>query len=159
MIRKVTCRIKWWLAQYSDLPHEVTCLIKWYSRRNFIYEARLSSQAWCVNVDSYRYVVATSSRLLKMMRSFAEHSLFYRALLQKRRIISRSLLIVATPYDFLRQVSWVDFWMSLERQKNHSSYVTHDSSICETWLIKSCLLLPDVKFTDSSICETWLIKS
>ena len=30
--------------------------------------------------------------------SFAEYHLFYRALLQKRPIILRSLLIVATPY-------------------------------------------------------------
>ena len=30
---------------------------------------------------------------------FAEYRLFYRALLQKRPIISRSLLIVATPYQ------------------------------------------------------------
>ena len=30
--------------------------------------------------------------------SFAEYRLFYRALLQKRPIILRSLLVVATPY-------------------------------------------------------------
>jgi len=35
---------------------------------------------------------------LKLQVSFVEYSLFYRALLQKRPIISRSLLIVATPY-------------------------------------------------------------
>jgi len=34
---------------------------------------------------------------LKLQVSFAEYSLFYRALLQKRPIILRSLLIVATP--------------------------------------------------------------
>jgi len=34
---------------------------------------------------------------LKLQVSFAEYSLFYRAFLQKRPIISRSLLIVATP--------------------------------------------------------------
>ena len=34
----------------------------------------------------------------KLQVSFAEYSLFYRALLQKRPIILRSLLIVATPY-------------------------------------------------------------
>jgi len=34
----------------------------------------------------------------KLQVSFAESSLFYRALLQKRPIILRSLLIVATPY-------------------------------------------------------------
>ena len=35
---------------------------------------------------------------LKLQVSLAEYSLFYRALLQKRPIILRSLLIVATPY-------------------------------------------------------------
>ena len=34
----------------------------------------------------------------KLLVSFAEYRLFYRALLQKRPIILRSLLIVATPY-------------------------------------------------------------
>ena len=37
----------------------------------------------------------------KLQVSFAEYSLFYRALLQKRHIILRSLLIVATPYALL----------------------------------------------------------
>jgi len=39
---------------------------------------------------------------LKLQVSFAENRLFYRALLQKRPIILRSLLIVATPYSFKR---------------------------------------------------------
>ena len=56
----------------------------------------------CANVHSYRlqgiYGVATISKLLKFMGLFCENSLFYRALLQKRPIILRSLLIVATPY-------------------------------------------------------------
>jgi len=39
---------------------------------------------------------------LQLQVSSAEHRLFYRALLQKRPIILRSLLIVATPY---RQIS------------------------------------------------------
>ena len=37
---------------------------------------------------------------LKLQVSFAESSLFYRALLQKRRVILRSLLFVATLYFF-----------------------------------------------------------
>jgi len=41
--------------------------------------------------------VAQIRRLLKIVRLFAEYSLFYRALLQKRPVILRSLLIVATP--------------------------------------------------------------
>jgi len=39
---------------------------------------------------------------LKLHVSFAEYSLFYMALLQKRPIILRSLLIVATPYLILQ---------------------------------------------------------
>jgi len=42
---------------------------------------------------------------LKLQFSFAEYSFFYRALLQKRPIILRSLLIVATPYHG-RIVMW-----------------------------------------------------
>jgi len=49
---------------------------------------------------AYKYYgVAMISRLLKLQASFAEYRLFYRALLQKRHIILRSLLIVATPYQ------------------------------------------------------------
>ena len=45
------------------------------------------------------YGVATISRLLKIIGvSFAEYHLFCRALLQKRPVILRSLLIEATPY-------------------------------------------------------------
>jgi len=36
---------------------------------------------------------------LKLQVSFPEYRLFYRALLQKRRVILRSLLIAATPYE------------------------------------------------------------
>jgi len=44
------------------------------------------------------YWVATISRLLKIIYHFARISSFYRALLQKRPVIWRSTLIVATPY-------------------------------------------------------------
>jgi len=46
------------------------------------------------------YGVASMSRLLKLQVSFAEYSLFYRAPVQKRPAILRSLLLVATPYVF-----------------------------------------------------------
>jgi len=39
------------------------------------------------------------STVRKLWVSFAEYSLFYRAFLQKRPMILRSLLIVATPYN------------------------------------------------------------
>jgi len=46
----------------------------------------------------FSYGVATISSLLKIIGLFAEYRLFYRALLQKRPLFLRSLLIVATPY-------------------------------------------------------------
>ena len=49
------------------------------------------------------YGVATMSRLLKMIGLFCRISSLYRALLQKRLIILRSLLIVAGPYSHLTQ--------------------------------------------------------
>jgi len=50
-----------------------------------------------IHIYVYAYGVATISRLFKIIGLFVEYSLFYRALLQKRPIISRCLLIVATP--------------------------------------------------------------
>jgi len=61
------------------------------SSYNVEYEPRIASSrgmGWLRLVGS-----------LKSWFSFAEYSLFYRALLQKRPIILRSLLIVATPYQ------------------------------------------------------------
>jgi len=47
----------------------------------------------------------------KLYVSFAEYRLFYRALLQKRPIILRSLLIVAIPCVFREEVATGDSWI------------------------------------------------
>ena len=48
----------------------------------------------------------------KLQVSFAEYTLFYRALLQKRPVIWRSLLIVATPYIKSRVIHiWMSWWL------------------------------------------------
>ena len=52
---------------------------------------------WSRYMDTHTHGVPTLSRLLKMTVAFAKYSLFYRALLQKRPIILRSLLIEASP--------------------------------------------------------------
>ena len=64
----------------------------------------------------------TMSRRLKTIGlfcrvSFAEYSLFYRALVQKRPKIFRSLLIVATPYQpgYIGHNSMKETWNSVER--------------------------------------------
>jgi len=51
--------------------------------------SQLTSMGWLRLVSS-----------LKLQVSFAEHRLFYRALLQKRPVILRSLLVVAAPYVY-----------------------------------------------------------
>ena len=82
-------------------------------------------------IDMTRCGVATISRLLKLQVSFAEYSLFYRALLQKRPIILRSLLTEATRSDSLTWLIDMTHW--------------HDSL---TWLI-------DMTHWHDSL--TWLI--
>jgi len=66
------------------------------------------SVLWCVAECSKSATVQSLHRAmgwlrlvgsLKLQVSFAEYSLFYRALLQKRPIILRSLLTKATPYS------------------------------------------------------------
>jgi len=58
-------------------------------------------------LDSSASTMSQATRFLRLVGSlqlyvsFAEYCLFYRALLQQRHIILRSLLIVATPYDVL----------------------------------------------------------
>jgi len=58
-----------------------------------------------VYVSGYSHTAAMGwLRLVGCLKSkvfFAENSLFYRALLQKRHTILRSLLIVATPYVYV----------------------------------------------------------
>jgi len=49
---------------------------------------------------------------LKLLVSFAEYRLFYRALLQKRPVILRSLHIVATPYvSFMCVIYLIRVWL------------------------------------------------
>ena len=86
-------------------------------------------------------------RLLKIIGLFAEYSLFYRALSQKRPIILRSLLIVITPYwmqsfDHVTFVAWLcvcHTYLSLVDHNRETQayyayiYVTHTRS-CHTYM-------------------------
>ena len=51
----------------------------------------------CLVVRERVYGLATISRLLKIIRLFCRILSLYRALLQQKPLISRSLLVVATP--------------------------------------------------------------
>ena len=59
----------------------------------------------CLNVHACLYVMYVCMKWLRLVGSFklhvsfTEYSLFYRTILQKRPMISRDLLIVATPYN------------------------------------------------------------
>ena len=60
-------------------------------------------------VDFFNSQLATMGGLplvgsLKLQVSFAEYRLFHRALLQKRLVILRRLLVVATPYMYYMHV-------------------------------------------------------
>ena len=83
-----------------------------------------------MHVRAQQFGVPTNSRFLtdvndKLQVSFAEYRLCYRALLQNRPIVSRSLLIVATPYNWCRRWLTLYEWVMSHTWMNH---VTH------TWL-------------------------
>jgi len=102
------------------------------------------------HTSCFQYGVASISSFLKLQVSFAEYSLFYRALLQKRPIILRSLLIVATPYHVDSHVwfiantrtrtSHATHWNQLYQQRmspvthmNESRH-THEWVMSHTWM-------------------------
>jgi len=82
---------------------------------------------------------------LKSSDSFAEYSLFYRALLQKRPIILRSLLIVTTPYHLLSLSSY------------HSSPVCVCACVCVCVrvCVRVCLCLCASAGVLASVGEVW----
>jgi len=69
-----------------------------YIKRIYIYIKRIYIYVYIYAYEYIYKVLLVGS--FKLQVSFAECSLFYRALLQKRPIILRSLLMVATPCPF-----------------------------------------------------------
>jgi len=65
------------------------------------------------------------SRLLQRLVSFAEYRLFYRALVQKRHIIWRSLLMVATP--------WNDFVLHTHETLHHFGVSCYTRNSTPLW--------------------------
>ena len=77
---------------------DLWCVV--YTQSLCVYVWRASSFFWhatftCTHTRSIRWLQLVG--FLKLQVSFAEYRLFYRALLQQRPIILRSLLIEATP--------------------------------------------------------------
>ena len=81
---------------------------------------------------------------LNLQVSFAEYRLFYRALLQKRPMILRSLLIVAIPYHFFM----CDVWRS------HVTYEKVMSRMKESWSVKE---LHHIWWNMTLSYGTWLL--
>ena len=97
----VLCVAKWLLRPTSAdciYLQNVVSFIGLFCKRDLRVQAYRYT---CVPVRLYLWLCMGWLWLvgsLKSQVSFAEYSLFYRALLQKRPVILRSLLIVATPY-------------------------------------------------------------
>ena len=70
---------------------------------------------------------------LKLFVSFAEYSLFYRALFQKRPTIWRSLLIVATPYqwDVSTDMVWLRLIGSFKVSVSFAEYSLFDRALVQ----------------------------
>jgi len=85
---------------------------------------------------------------LQIWVSFAESSLFYRALLQKRPIICRSLLIEATPYTMWERLSYLSVsdgpWICTgqDRLTNSGSQRLDGSDCCVTLRICALWVMP-----------------
>jgi len=101
------------LLQKSPIKETIICVL----------ETWLSNMGWLRLVGS-----------LKLHVSFAEYRLFYRALLQKRPIILRSLLIEDTPYQ--HSLTWEGVFL---RKRPH---LRHDSSYVMTSLMTCNLRHP-----------------
>jgi len=164
------CDVTRWSA-WHDSFRDVTWLIR-------IYETWLIYTLFIQIIG----VICTSHRcdmgllrlvgFLKAYVSFAEYRLFYRALLQKRPIILRSLLIEVTPYDVLRSVTWLierrdmTVWeMCLYNAHCNTLCNAHCNTHCNTWgirvvetLIEKCDMTHWEEWHGSLRDVSWLIE-
>ena len=159
---------KWWLSYmcvvcvvtWSYPCHDVSMCVRWLIHmcamtHLFLWQCSwliyiFTVSAWLVHMGWLRLVGS-----LKLSVSSTEYSLFCRALLQKRPIILRSLLIVATPYLCYRACICVA-WLSHICDMTHS-YIRHDSFIYVTRLIHICDMTHSYMWHDSYIYATWLV--
>jgi len=108
---------------------------------------------WRYSSHSCVYGVATIRGLsLKLRVSFAEYRLYYRALVQKKPTILRSLLVVATPYSLMYDLTFM-------RDANQSSVKRYIYVWCASFTRKTTQLsvtwLHEVYRDYSKV--TWLI--
>ena len=81
----------------------------------------------------------------KLLVSFAEYSLFYRALFQKRPIILSSLLIVVAPYPWARELQTClhNDWFRLVCHGRHTddTRTTHNLRLICEWVIMQDMII------------------
>jgi len=140
----VTCTCVW---RYSLMSRWWGVLIEYVMMRTFILSLcdacicvmwlvhmfdYLMSRQWCVWTASWVWTVGS----LKWLVSFAEYSLCYRALLQKR------------PIQWWCRV----YWLSATHP-----YVWSDSSMCVAWLFDvSAVVCMNRRCNDAAMCIDWL---
>jgi len=96
----------------------------------------MNSELTFANMGWLRFVGS-----LRLYVSFAEYSLFYRSLLQKRPITLRSLLIEATPYPPTTAAVCFDFSIHLyEILKSQLATVAVCVAVCVLQRVLQCVL-------------------
>jgi len=148
-----SCPICQWVMSHMSMSHvsyaDASCLNVLITEMTYSYLLKITK--WMSKSKSKSFPTNISE--IRMV-SFAEYSLLYSALLQKRPMILRSLLIVSNKYewnmnesrdsrhrcvgnDILVGNDWLVLWDMAQMYVNEewSVHMRHDSSIYETWLI------------------------
>jgi len=140
-------RRAWWMSVHVG--------IRRLNYRSLLQKSPIKETIFWSHIKCGRpYGVATISRLLKIIGLFCRIPFFYRALLQKRPVILRNLLIVATPYEVWWLTKWpftstIDMGIRmcdmthsyLPQEQVEIMFVRHDS--CATWLIHMAIRIHD----------------
>ena len=94
-------RVRHWISKsktYTDITSgsavDFQSWIPWRTWTAWVWEFQRGNRTW---ISKSKSKSNTGLGSLNLKVSFAEFSLFYRALLQKRPVILRSLVVVATP--------------------------------------------------------------
>ena len=134
----MSCLYEWvmshtWVAYMNETCHiyELPIWMSHVTHMSCLYEW-VMSHTW---VTWLAYTNESSHTHDWLISSCLYECLFYKALLQKRHIILRSLLIVATPYAYMYVYKWVEShtWMTDVELPTWVSQVIHMNESCHTY--------------------------